>query len=771
MCCALSPIQAQRTLELSSKRLTTGVSKTIPTRNIEKTDDGYLVTYNFSKVVITNDELYPECNTFHIEGFGENEITTEPSFLARQDMFAIPIGATAKVSLANCSFVDLKYKLSPARPSLNRSDREGYNRNKVPPISPYSGFFPKTVTQQNSIQKYRENQLLQVSVFPIQYNYETETVRIYTSISYQVKFIRQDTNHTKSNTLVSTPTILPDNFLPNITLNYEEESLTKGNSPIPPQPLKGRGYLILTTPKFRKAVDRFAEWKRLLGFTVRIMSSENWKNPAIVKQFVKHACNKNPDTAYLLIVGDHENVPGELSYLCFPHVTDLYYGCLDGLEDLIPDLYRGRLSVSTLEEANTVIDKIIEYERTPNTDPGFYLSGLNCAYFQDNDPTFDGDGYEDIPMVQISEAIRDYVIGQGKSVSRVYSTFVFSNPTNWNNGQYAYGEPIPQELLRPQFKWDGRASDILERINSGTFYTFYNGHGDSVGWESPYWESSHINHLSNRNKLPVIFSISCTTGKFDASSPCFAETFLRKANGGCIAIYAATQVAFARYSDILAVGMFDAIWPTPGLRVNFPNDITEGGITPAPTYTLGQILDQGMRRMEEICTSASLSQYTRETFHCFGDPAMRIYTEVPTAFSNVSVQRKRDSIVVSLPEVATINLFDRISGKVYSYQTSRISQACEVSDCVSVSVTGHNRIPYIDIGELPLFIRNTEVIGPKIYEAKYIKMGTAPEPIRSLIGAGPVILKSGNITFRANTIVIDSVTTLSKDANITFINQ
>lgn len=86
----LSPICAQRTLDLSSKRLTTGTTKTIPTRNVEKTDDGYLVTYNFGKVVLTNDELYPECNTFHIDGFGKNEITTEPSFLARQDMFAIP---------------------------------------------------------------------------------------------------------------------------------------------------------------------------------------------------------------------------------------------------------------------------------------------------------------------------------------------------------------------------------------------------------------------------------------------------------------------------------------------------------------------------------------------------------------------------------------------------------------------------------------------------------------------------------------------------------
>lgn len=72
----LSPICAQRTLDLSSKRLTTGTTKTIPTRNVEKTDDGYLVTYNFSKVVLTNDELYPECNTFHIDGFGKNEITT-----------------------------------------------------------------------------------------------------------------------------------------------------------------------------------------------------------------------------------------------------------------------------------------------------------------------------------------------------------------------------------------------------------------------------------------------------------------------------------------------------------------------------------------------------------------------------------------------------------------------------------------------------------------------------------------------------------------------
>lgn len=54
------------------------------------------------------------------------------------------------------------------------------------------------------------------------------------------------------------------------------------------------------------------------------------------------------------------------------------------------------------------------------------------------------------------------------------------------------------------------------------------------------------------------------------------------------------------YSDAMAIGMFDAIWPSLNLRPAFPN-ISYSQMTPVsyPIYEMGAVLDQGLLRMEE----------------------------------------------------------------------------------------------------------------------------------------------------------------------------
>lgn len=112
--------------------------------------------------------------------------------------------------------------------------------------------------------------------------------------------------------------------------------------------------------------------------------------------------------------------------------------------------------------------------------------------------------------------------------------------------------------------------------------------------------------------------------------------------------------------DALTIGMFDAIWPNPGLRFVFPEDsiITQITPTPPPTYELGQILEVGMVRMQETWgifkgrkgKISTTTEVTRKLFHLFGDPSMQVYTSCPINIQTPEVYRVEDTIYVKVKD-------------------------------------------------------------------------------------------------------------------------
>ena len=745
-----------------------------PERRVSVSPDGVTVTYEFKHAVVLSDPDVADYYLWRISGFGHSVVPGEPDVPVRWDSFALPEGcASFTVSVLESACVDVPLRLSPAR----APQPEGKESPAVvPDIAPYEGWFPREVVETGEVRVYRGRSVAEVGVYPVRYDWKNGVVRACSKIVYRVTF--------GEGGLRSAPEgrIAPDDsFLDNTTLNgnvgaagYEmfRSAGDTGSA--------GKDYLILSTPEFEEAVRRLADWKRTLGFGVHTRLRGDW-TPERIKSAVKEVYRSAPSLYYLLIVGDHDDVPAEdmartivnnKGYAFdYRYVTDYYYGCVDGEGDVLADLYRGRLPVSTATEAVTVVDKIIRYERNPVRDAAFYDMGLHCAYFEDCFPDGTdgpGDGIEDKRFTLTSEEVRNYMLSKGKTVNRVYFAYDYNYsetdnyppPTFWNKGEFAWGDSIPVELQRPYFAWDGDSADIVRYIDEGAFYVLYRGHGTDSTWVQPHFTGDNILSLANGDRLPVVFSINCETGSFQEDD-CFAEVFLRKKGGGAVAVYAATEKSWPGYNDAMVIGMFDAIWPDPGVDSKLYNFL---GMTTSPsrlreTTRLGEILDQGLRRMEETWGQSwkgnSIStQFTREIFHCFGDPGMRIYTDTPTEFKKLSITCDVYKVRVDLgSEAGDIAFYDKLTEEIRFY-TGRSAEYSGDPRHVRVCVSGHNKIPFIGYPVCPdtYYIQNEIVQGSKHYKSDVIRAGSKP--------SGEVVFDGGEIKVSGHRLILDRGTTI-----------
>ena len=750
--------QAQQVLDLRTGALTDGVTSTVPTRDVETLPGGYRVTYTFKNALLQADDLFGGTTFWKVDGFGLNSLSGAPSTLVRGDMLAIPEGYVATVEVTDSTYRDFPFELTPARQPLIDSGDEVYTRENVQAIAPYEGYKPLAIVSQQPTQSYRGHDLCLVDVSPIQYNYAEKTVRAYTSITYKVTFVPKVKESSAGATEKPKYLSPDDRFFANNVIGGEllGEANAKAFAQDGAAQADVKDYLIVSTNKYAEAVNRFAEWKRLMGFNVHVDLRDDWTSTS-VKAAVKDAYNSYPALYYLLIVGDQDDVPAQKSLLNITHITDFRYTCMD--DDLIPDIYSGRLPVSTEDEANIVVNKIIGYEQAPPIKSSFYNKGLHCAYFEGSKK----DGREYFRFTRTSEDIYNYVTSKGKKIQREYTTPEDVTPVSWNKAFYADGGNIPDELKKPGFAWDGNAAGISEAINDGVFYVFHRDHGFVEKWRDPQFTQQDIANLSNGHLLPVVFSINCLTGKFDEE--CFAETFLRKPKGGCVAIYAATQSSRSGYNDVLAVGMFDVIWPNPGLSIKIPRKDSVYPVAPSPTYTLGQILSQGMARVSETYKlTDKFTVYTKEIFHCFGDPSMRIYTDIPASFNNVVVVRSAKSISVSLNmnEKARITAYDPKSGYLQSFIGAKVIMRPPNPDETIICVSEHNRIPFIQYPDV-MYLQNEQVSGALKETHDVIKVGNH---VTDLKAPGDVTTSNADITLKARKVLLDKGTYISKGTTL-----
>ena len=156
----------------------------------------------------------------------------------------------------------------------------------------------------------------------------------------------------------------------------------------------GFEYVIVTSNQFKSAFEELANWKSRKGIRSKVLTVDSidsaYANMGSTRaERIKRALADVDGLSYVLLGGDTLNVPTCMVYIG-PHTiadsitpADVYYSCLGTMNwdnsgngfygdlydnvCLIPSLNVSRAPVSTVEDAQVFVNRIIGYECAPDT--------------------------------------------------------------------------------------------------------------------------------------------------------------------------------------------------------------------------------------------------------------------------------------------------------------------------------------------------------------------------------------------------------------------
>ncbi|TEU18838.1 MAG: hypothetical protein E3J21_05100, partial [Anaerolineales bacterium] len=319
-------------------------------------------------------------------------------------------------------------------------------------------------------------------------------------------------------------------------------------------------------------------------------------NPQAIRDFLFHTYHEwvPPAPTYVLLVGgasyDYRDllnlsrdnyIPTQIieTDLLGQTPSDNWFVLVSEEDDILPDMFIGRLTAQSVSETEDMVDKIIHYEHYEQNSPDAPWNTKVLLVADDDDhPLFE------ITSEQLAARLPHYYTANKVYVDDYY---------------------LPEDPT----------TDITNYINRGSILVNYAGHGNVDMWG--VWRSGHtfdrpdITALNTTDKLPVVTVANCLNGYFVGKKTSVAEEFLRLENKGAVAVWAPTGLGYPAGHQVLMGEFYDAI---------FQDDL----------YALGEATT--------VAKIAAFNQYSLwadlvETFVLFGDPATQL--GIPTNYPYV----------------------------------------------------------------------------------------------------------------------------------------
>ena len=432
-----------------------------------------------------------------------------------------------------------------------------------------------------------------MAVFPFAYNPITKTLRVYYNMTVEMYKV-DDKGSNVIETRRSNEVKLDSDFksvYQRHFINYEA-SMSKYT------PVDEEGdLLIICYDNFISSMTNFVNWKKTRGInttivgTSTISSSLTYSN---LKTYIQNQYNANNNLTHVLLVGDVAQIPG-YSYTGATGYTGLGdnpYGQVVG-SDIYNDIFIGRFSASSAAQVTTQVNRIITYERDLTTSSSWCQNGLGVSKNEG------GSGHNGEDDYQHIENIRTDLLEFGYST--VYQDY---------NGATNYPSTS--------------TTTISNHINSGVGIINYCNHGSQTAWQSHNYTNSHVNALTNDNKLPFIFSVACYNGQYDYSSgDCFGEAWLHATNGSN------PTGAISGTFSYISQPWIPPMWA----QDEFVDILVESYSNNIKHTAAGAAVNGMMGIFDHYSTSEAQAVGTYQAWILYGDPTLMLRTKTPQAMT------------------------------------------------------------------------------------------------------------------------------------------
>ncbi|MCL2512067.1 MAG: C25 family cysteine peptidase, partial [Bacteroidales bacterium] len=479
--------------------------------------------------------------------------------------------------------IPLNDPLVPSRGGISRSQDASAIPYRIAPESLIDAFYPTAMAVAEEPYIMRDVRGTTVTVYPFQWNAVTQTLRVYTKVTV----ILTENDQPATNPLLrenSNPIREVRGMYKSIFINYTESRI----------PLTMADYgdiLVITTARDENAIQPYIDWKRAKGYNVEKEVVAVGTN---AKTMIKNKYDANENLMYILLVGGWNEIKSDMmSCWLGSGPSDPMLGDVAGnANDYRPELSIGRMSGNNAAEITVQVNKTIQYERNPNMSTGWHEAFIGIG-----SPEGPGDDNEN----------------DQTHIQRIYTQRLQTPTFTYNTHYQNYG-------------WSPPVNTLVGHVNAGASTIAYCGHGDWNSWGTSGFSNSHINNLNNGEKLPFIVSVACINGSFhNHGGSCFAETWLKKQNGGAVVTWMST---------------INQPWDEPMRGQDYFYDILIGGFDYTPYSGQNGITTNEQRtHWGSITVNAAnlmLSESpgaddknTVRTWTTFGDPNLQLRTKLP----------------------------------------------------------------------------------------------------------------------------------------------
>jgi gingipain R len=500
-------------------------------------------------------------------------------------------------------------------------------------------------------------------VYPFAYNPATKTLRVYYNMTVEMYKVDDNGSNTIESRRSNVVRMDPDfkSVYQRHFINYEA-SMNRYTA------LDEEGdLLIICYDNFISSMTDFVNWKKTRGVNTTIVgTSTAGSTYSAIKNYIQSQYNANNNITHVLLVGDVAQIPG-YSYSgggsSYSGLGDNAYGQIVG-SDYYNDVFIGRFSASTAARVTTQCNRVINYERDLTTSASWLQVAQGIAKKEG------GSGHNGEDDYQHMDVIRTDLLNYG--YSPVYQRYASLSG------------------------YTATAAQISADINSGVGIINYCNHGAETMWGVASYSVSHVNALTNENKLPFIWSVACLVGKYDHSSDCFAEAWMNATNNNNPTGAIGTLMSYISQP-----------WIPPMWAQDECVDILAGLSSSGGTkHTWGGVSINGLFGIFDNYGTDQSAVGTYQAWILYGDPSMLIRTKTPQAMTVThtgSISPGATSYAVTVSNgsgaVATITDADHnILGKATvsgSTATININGTLTPNTELTLCVYGFDKVTYL----------------------------------------------------------------------------